>query len=335
MQKRLLGSVLVAVAAITLAGCAAGGGSDTSTSASPTEGDAVLTEMTKITVGSLAIVDTAPLYLGIELGFFEDENLDVTPEVAAGGAALLPAVVSGQYQFGVSEVASLLVARSKGLPISVVSGGSASNGDTTLGADYNEVLVAPDSDITDVTDLEGKRVATNSLTNINYVLVRDAVDAAGGDSEKIQFVEVPFPDQVNALMSGQVDAIASPEPFHTIALNQGAVPIYQTYGVVPNLTVTAWFTNDDYAKANPAVVAAFQRAIQKSQEYAVAHPDETRQILLTYTQLTPELVEQIVLPGWPALNKTSLEYVLEAADRYGLIEGDVDLGALLGSTPTS
>lgn len=333
MKKRLLSTALAVVAAVTLAGCAGGGG--TAPSASPGDGDTGLTEMTQITVGSLAIVDTAPLYLGIELGFFEEENLDVTPEVAAGGAALLPAVVSGQYQFGVSEVASLLVARSKGLPISVVSGGSASNGDETLGADYNEVLVAPGSDITDVADLEGKKVATNSLTNINYVLVRDAVDAAGGDSDNIQFVEVPFPDQVNALMTGQVDAIASPEPFHTIAINQGAVPIYQTYGVVPGLTVTAWFTNDDYAAANPAVVAAFQRAIQKSQDYAVANPDEARQILLTYTQLTPELVEQIVLPGWPALNRTSLEYVLDAADRYGLIEGDVDLDTLLGTTPTS
>jgi NitT/TauT family transport system substrate-binding protein len=322
---RFSGIAVLAATALVLAGCASDADSPSGPSA---------TELTKVVVGTLAVVDTAPLYLGIEQGFFEEENLEVETQVAAGGAALLPAVVSSEYQFGFSEMTSLLIAASKGMPVQVVSAGDSSNGNLTLGEDYNEVLVAPGSDIDEVTDLEGKKVATNSLTNINYVLVRDGVDAAGGDSEKIDFIEIPFPDQVNALLTGQVDAIATPEPFHTIALNQGAVPVYQTYGATPDLTVAAWFTSSQFAESDPEVVDAFQRAIQKSLEYATDHPDEAREILLSYTQLDAGLVEQIVLPGWPTtLNKTSLEYVLEASDRYGLIEDDIDIDALLGSTP--
>ncbi|GAA5148391.1 ABC transporter substrate-binding protein [Microbacterium pseudoresistens] len=327
---RFVGGAIIAVAALALASCSAGGDGPADGGSDESGG----TEPTSIVVGTLPIVDTAPLHLGIEQGFFEEENLDVTTEIASGGAALLPAVVSGDYQFGFSEMTSLLIASSKGLPVQIVSEGDSSNGNTTLGEDYMEVLVAPGSDIQDVKDLEGKRVATNGISNINYVLVRDGVDAAGGDSEKVEFIEVAFPDQVNALMTGQVDAIATPEPFHTMAINQGAIPIFQTYSAVPNLTVASWFTSSQYEKSNPDVVAAFQRAIQKSLDYATENPEEARRILLDYTQLSPELVEQIVLPGWPAtLNRASLEYVMEATDRYGLIEGDVDLDALLGSTP--
>lgn len=328
-QKRYAVAAVAAVA-LALAGCS---GADSGQE--DAGGDAGLTEMTKIVVGSLPIIDTAPLYIGIEQGFFEEENLEVETQEASGGAALLPAVVSGDYQFGFSEVASLLIASDKGLPIRIVAAGVATNGNPEPGMAYNEVLVAPDSSIAGIEELEGKRVATNSLTNINYVLVRDAIDAAGGDSSQVQFVEIPFPDQVNALISGQVDATVTPEPFHTIGLNQGAKPIFSTYdGAVDDMTVSAWFTNSQYAAENPEVVAAFQRAIKKSLQYAADNPDAVRQILLSYTQISPEIIDQLVLPGWPAaLNRTSLEYVLKASERYGLVEGDVDLDALLGDTP--
>ncbi|WP_406019719.1 ABC transporter substrate-binding protein [Nocardioides sp. NBC_00850] len=58
---------------------------------------------TEITVGVIPIVDVAPIYLGVEKGFFKEEGLDVNLELAQGGAAIIPAVASGQYQFGFSN----------------------------------------------------------------------------------------------------------------------------------------------------------------------------------------------------------------------------------------
>ena len=64
----------------------------------------------KVKVGVIAIVDVAPIYLGKQKGFFTKRNIDLTLETAQGGAAIVPGVVSGQYQFGFSNVISLLLA---------------------------------------------------------------------------------------------------------------------------------------------------------------------------------------------------------------------------------
>jgi NitT/TauT family transport system substrate-binding protein len=62
------------------------GGSETD----GTGGDGGSEELTPITVGILPLSGLAPLWHGIEQGYFEDEGLDVTTEIGEGGAALTP-----------------------------------------------------------------------------------------------------------------------------------------------------------------------------------------------------------------------------------------------------
>ena len=78
-------------------------------------------EVTKLKVGVIPIADVAPLYLGMQKGFFKEENLEIEPQLAEGGAAIVPSVVSGDYQFGFSNVTSLVIAASKNLPVQIVA----------------------------------------------------------------------------------------------------------------------------------------------------------------------------------------------------------------------
>jgi len=66
-NRRAILAVLVAVGLIA-AGC--GGDDDDGGNA---EGDGGAGELTEITVGILPIADLAPLYHGIEAGYFEEE----------------------------------------------------------------------------------------------------------------------------------------------------------------------------------------------------------------------------------------------------------------------
>src|SRR5215217_7604348 len=79
--------------------------------------------VTTLKVGVIPIADVAPLYLGREEGFFEDEQLKIEPQLAEGGAAILPAVLSGDFQIGFSNTISLLIAGSKDLPVQIISQG--------------------------------------------------------------------------------------------------------------------------------------------------------------------------------------------------------------------
>src|SRR3954467_9114511 len=77
--------------------------------------------VTKLKVGVLPITNVAPLYLGIKKGFFKQEKLDVKPQVSEGGAATVPAVISGDQQLAYSTTVSLVTAAAKGLPVQIVS----------------------------------------------------------------------------------------------------------------------------------------------------------------------------------------------------------------------
>nr|BFE60192.1 aliphatic sulfonate ABC transporter substrate-binding protein [Dactylosporangium thailandense] len=313
---------LTAVAALALAGCGddAGSGSTGSTSSGGT---------TKIKVGVIAIVDVAPIYLGVKQGFFTAEGLDVTLETAQGGAAIVPAVVSGQYQFGFSNTTSLLLANSQGLPLKVAAAGVASTG--TEGKDFGAVIVKADSPIKTAKDLAGKKVAVNTLKNINTTTINNVVKKDGGDPTKINFTELAFPDITAAVGKGDVDAGQVVEPFLTIAMNQGYRQVASNYaGTDPDLTISMYFTSQQYASQNAKVVAAFTAAMKKSMEYAQAHPDEVRAILSTYTKLDPAVQAKLTLPRWPSsVDKESVQLLGDLAKNDGLITKPLTLDTLL------
>src|SRR5262249_13772595 len=149
---------------------------------------------------------------------FSKRNIDLTMEQAQGGAAIVPAVVSGQYQFGFSNIVSLMLAESKNVPIKAVASGNNSTGDPKK--DFG-MLVVKDPAIKTAKDLEGKTVATNPLKNIVDTSVKQIVRQAGGDPTKVKFVETAFPDMAAALDANRVQAIFVVEPFLASALAKG------------------------------------------------------------------------------------------------------------------
>ncbi|MCV2394332.1 ABC transporter substrate-binding protein [Actinotalea sp. M2MS4P-6] len=327
---------LVAAGALMLAACGSSSGSDPSSETSTTS-DASMTEDTSSTpetvalsIGVIPILDVAPIYLGIEQGFFADEGLDVTLETAQGGAAIVPGVVSGQFQFGFSNVVSLLLAQSNGLDIKVVASGVASTGED--GADFGAVLVPEGSDIQSAADLAGKRIAVNTLQNINTTTINKVVSDAGGDPSTIEYVELAFPDIVPAIVAGDVDAGQVVEPFLTIGQGQGLRQVVSNYAATdPNLEVGAYFTSGDYIAQHPDVVERFTKAMNTSLEYADANPDAARAILATYTSMDEATQQAVTLPRWPTeISTESVQLLADLAVQDGMITGATpDVAALL------
>jgi NitT/TauT family transport system substrate-binding protein len=322
-RRRRTGSIVaVAVTAtVLLAGCGGSGG----TSAGTQQADGT----TAITVGVIPIVDVAPIYLGIKQGFFKQQGLDLKLQTAQGGAAIVPSVVSGQYQFGFSNTTSLLVAASKGLPLKVVSAGVASTGKS--GQDFGAVVVPKDSPIKTAADLAGKRVAVNTLQNINTTTVNKAVRDAGADPSKISYTELAFPDIPAAVTKGDVDAGQVVEPFLTIAKQQGMREVTSNYAATdPNLAVGMYFTSTSYAEKNAGVVQKFTTAMKQSLEYANSNPDAARAILTTYTKIDPAVQKALTLPKWPSdIDKNSVTVLSDQATQDKLITQTPDLSKLL------
>ncbi|MGY1705349.1 ABC transporter substrate-binding protein [Geodermatophilus sp. SYSU D00697] len=310
---------LALASTVVLAAC---GGGDEDSGGSGGGGE---TGPTQIRVGAIPIVDVAALYLGIEQGIFEQHDLEVEPFLAQGGAAIVPAVVNGEAQFGFSNITSLLQAEARGVPLGLVAPGPGATGNAE--DDFAAVVVPADSPIQSAADLAGKRVAINSINNISDTVVRESVRQAGGDPEGIQFVEIPFPDMPAAVSTGQVDAAFAVEPSATVGESQGLRRVSAPYTETDDdLTVAGYFTSDQYAAENPDVVQRFADAMIEAQEYAQANPDQVRAVLGTYTQISPEIAQQLTLPTFQSeINRESVEKLLELGEQDGIIEGDVEL----------
>lgn len=286
-------------------------------------------EFDKITVGVIPILGNAPIHLGLQEGFFEEEGLELEIQNTVGGAASVPSVVSGSFDFADSNIVSLYVATDKGLGLEIVSPGSASSGDPTK--DATAVIVAEDSDIKTPADLAGKTISVNTLSNIGDTTISAVVEEDGGDPATIDFVEVPFPDAEAALESGNVDAAWVAEPFLSIALKNGSrVVTYNYADFDPETIIEAYFTTTKFAGDNPDIVASFARAMNKSHEFARSNPEAVREIVATYTTIDTGLLAEMTLNKFPAkFDIGVLQKLADAAYKYGTLEKKMDVSTLI------
>ena len=322
-QKRMFGvAALGAAAILALTGCTDSG------APAPDESEGT-GESIAITVGVIPIADTAPIYLAESEGYFDEVGLDVTIETASGGAAIVPAVVAGDYQFGFSNTQSLMVAQSKDIDVKMVSAAVATTGDPE--SDFGAIIVKGDSPVQTPADLSGKKVSSNTLGNINDTITRAVVDADGGDGSSIESVEVAFPDAIAAVENGQVDAAFVVEPFVSAAVAAGDRVVSYAYADFdPALDIAAYFTLGSYAASNPDVVEKFQTAMSKALEFAQKNPDAVRDIIGTYTSSDADTLAKIVLPSWPVqINEAAQKKLAAAAVTYGSLPAEPDWDALL------
>lgn len=317
-----------AVALVAILGLTACGGGSPSSDEAPSAGSGS-GSLEQIEVGVIPIVDVAPIYLGVKEGIFEKEGLELKLTPAQGGAAIVPGVTSGQMDFGFSNVTSMIVGRSKGLPLKMMAPGGSTTGDTT--ADFASVMTKPDSGITDIAGLAGKKIGVNTLNNISDSTISEAVKLAGGDYESIHFVEMAFPDMTAQLAKGNVDAIAAVEPFVTISEADGNVPVFSNYAEpVDDLTVAVYFSTDQYVAEHPETAAKFVRAMKASQEYAEQNPEKVKAILPDYTSLEPDVIEKLTLPRYNTeVNTASIQQIADISLDRGLIDKKPDMGKLL------
>jgi len=284
---------------------------------------------TPVKLGVIPIVDVAPVYLGKEKGFYSERGIELTLETGQGGAAIVPGVVSGQFQFGFSNVTSLMVAQSQQVPLKAVVNGVASTGKD--GADFGGVVVKKDSPVKSAAGLAGKKVAVNTLKNIGDTSVRESVRKAGGDPEKVEFVEMAFDQMPAALDGGRIDAAWVVEPSLAVIKGSGGRVIASNFvDVHPELTVAMYFTSAELAQKNPELVKKFQEATRESLAYAESHPDEVREILSTYTKIPAETLDAMTLPSWPEEpSRDSLDRLAELGQQDGLFKTAPDLDKLL------
>lgn len=302
---------------------------ETNTADSSPTADAGPGDLETVQVGLLPIGNGAVIPLGIEQGFFEEQGLELELTYAEGGAAIVPAVVAGDLDFGLGNNVSVQVGSVRGLPVKIVGGGAIDT-DDKFGS--NGILAAADSDIEEFADLEGKRVAINTLRNILHLQLNLSAEEAGVPMDSFELVEIGFGDMAVALEEGQVDAIMIPEPGTTVNAEAGATVVPQPFKEAnPGSGIGALFTSTDLVENQPDLVERFVTAYDQAIAYAQDNPEEVRRIIPTYTSVSEELAQEIGVPafGTAEEQRDSWQLYADKMLEYGWIDEPVDLDALI------
>lgn len=330
-RTRFLSAVaLTAVGILSLAACSAGSPSGPAPSdaagggTSSGEG-----ELTPITVGLLSIAPAAAIQYGIDEGIFEEHGLDVTTQIAQGGAAMLPAVSTGQIDFGVGNPLSVLTAASQGVDVRIASGYSFSMAE---GDDINAVVTRAGDGIESWKDLAGKSVSVNAVNTQGDLTIKESVEADGGDPDSVQFIEIAFPDALAQLDSGNVDAVWIPEPFLSMAVadpDKYSVVGYPNQNALPGLPTMVTFTSGAVSE-DTELISTWREAVADTLAAATEDREGFGTTIAEFTGMPEAAAANLRLERLDAELDPQLLVDLSAlAAKFGFIESEPDLDTVI------
>ncbi|MBR1796520.1 MAG: aliphatic sulfonate ABC transporter substrate-binding protein [Clostridiales bacterium] len=325
LRKKIITTVLAAALALSaFAAC--------STDGEAADQNAASQENRVVRIAAQSYPLYSPLDLAYDLGYVDEElnNIGVTLEWTefASGPLVNEAIAAGEGDLGFMADLPAIIARSSGQDIQVVS--NISSGERSLA-----VLVPVDSDITDASQLAGKRIAYAFGSYAQHLLAL-VLDGAGLTFDDVESVNLGAADSPTALAQGDVDAIVIWEQFITkLTLDGTARVLVDGTGIKKSNMIL--YAVSDYASANPDVIEALIRAIDRGIQYISSNPDDAASRLATRYSVTPEEMNQILgnFEFYVSLSDADIQEITTVADyayEAGIISNPVNADEFINTT---
>jgi NitT/TauT family transport system substrate-binding protein len=227
------------------------------------------------------------VYIARDQGIFARHGLEV--DIVPGGApdAMIPLLLNGQVQYGMSSGLATVTAVSKGLPVRIALSNLNSGSPATAA-----LIVPPESPVKTLADLKGKKIGLSSLRNQPHLGVLISAKAQGIDPSTLSFVEIPAAAMVAAAQKGTVDAIYALDPHKSAAVASGFRVVEESVSrFMDGATAVTMTASKEFLDKNPAPAKAFVAAMTEAYDVANKNPAMVRDIDLKYTKLAPEFVK--------------------------------------------
>ncbi|MFD8494141.1 ABC transporter substrate-binding protein [Amycolatopsis sp. NPDC059657] len=316
-RRAALGLALTAL--VTVTGCSALGGSDSSSSGGGLE-------KPKIKITAMPTIDMAPFHLAVKNGYFKEQGLDVEIVDVPNGQISLQKLIAGEVDIAYGSYTPFFLAKSKGAAdIKFVA-------DASSAAPKSTVIVAmPNSQVKSVKDLAGKKIAITGENTICDTLTKSVMKDNMVESSGVKWVSLPFPQIAAALQRGDVDAGFLTEPFITGAAKQvGAVPVVDTAtGATADFPTAGYASQAKFTDGNPKTVAAFQKAMQKATKEA-ADRSKIEPLMVEFAKIDQDTAALTTLLTFQsALDARRLQRVPDLLKDQGTITARIDVNTMI------
>jgi NitT/TauT family transport system substrate-binding protein len=204
-------------------------------------------------------------------GYFEDEGLDVTVEIAEGSVLALQSLETGS--------SDVVVVGTSPLMSGISAGSTAKAFASVVTGSYAYPAVLPDSPIKSFLDLQGKTVGVPSLQSGSIPFTKGLVALAGGDPKTVEFLPTGFgAPALAALQSGQVDALGLWDTAYEVIKGLGQDLRYIESKESKSLGFqVVYAAKSAWIDENPEIALGMTRAMNKAYVFASENPDAALQ----------------------------------------------------------
>jgi NitT/TauT family transport system substrate-binding protein len=195
------------------------------------------------------------------------------------------------------------------------------------------IMARTGSGVKTAQDLIGRKVGVPGLGGALDVLGRNWVKTSGVDYHKVNWVEVQFPQMIDGLKAGLVDAVVTAEPFNTrIKSIDAGYFLAEAEGPKGTMTLIYAATRA-WTKKSPDALKEFRAAIADAYSFArnPANAESVKESIAKYTKLPPAAMASIVVPNTLEAKVTgaSLAFWVDVARDQGMIKGNPNPDSLV------
>ncbi|WP_312428625.1 ABC transporter substrate-binding protein [Lacrimispora sp.] len=229
-------------------------------------------ELTPVTLNEVAhSIFYAPQYSAIELGYFEDEGINLTLVNGAGADKVMTALISGDADIGFMGSEASIYTYANGSKDYAVNFAQLTQraGNFLVGRDNQPNFKW--------TDLKGKKVLGGRAGGMpemvfEYILKKNGIDPVTDLSID---QSINFGLTAAAFTSNDADYTVEFEPFATGLEKEGSGHVVASLGVDSGyIPYTAYSAKKSYLEKNPETIQKFTNAIQRGLEYVNSHSSE-------------------------------------------------------------
>lgn len=251
-----------------------------------------------------------PAYVAHEKGFFSDEGLSTTLEIAPTAWMAPNKLADGQSEFALIPWTRAAATQDGDAPLVVVCGS---------GHEEAAIVVRSGIDVSDV-----KRVTVPLRGGMKDLTAMALIESLGWQGAEI--LRQPSGDGAIISLFGQgCDAASMVEPYATMMESLGVGRVVRRTGDVwPGAPGCSLTTTARYRDSHPDVVEAVVRAFARGSDFVDEEPGETAAIASRYIGVNEAFIEQALARNTPHVHAiredAAVERILSLMVQLGYLE---------------
>lgn len=257
--------------------------------------DSNLDTLTKVKVSEVThSVFYAPQYIAIELGFFEEEGIDLELINSQGADKVMTAVLSNQVDIGFAgpEAAIYVYNEGKEDYTQVFAQVTQKDGSFLVSREPIENF--------EWSMLKGKHILPGRKGGVPYMTLQYVIEKNGLDIETdLDFdSRISYDTMNSAFAGGTGDFVTIFEPTASVFEKEGKGYVVASVGeAAGEIPYTAYFAKKSFIEENSEVIQKFVNAISKGQKWVEEH--------------SATEIAEVLLPSFPEVDLEILEIVIK------------------------